>query len=119
MAESRFSRVAVLRTTDWLEIRGSISAQKLTPNTIYDAYIKMKISDQAYGIELVPSEATVEMGNQVCSSSIFLQYQQKSQKQMEMWELSEEKQGMVSVKGNMGGWRLRWGSSLMEKMMRR
>ncbi|XVE89607.1 hypothetical protein DITRI_Ditri20bG0009300 [Diplodiscus trichospermus] len=102
MAESRFSRVAVLRTTDWLEIRGKIRTQKLSPNTTYGAYLIMKISDRAYGLESVPSEATVEMGNQVCSSSVFLQHQQKSEKQIEMWELSEGKQGMVNERED--GW---------------
>ncbi|XVF31418.1 hypothetical protein REPUB_Repub16aG0144400 [Reevesia pubescens] len=95
MAESRFSRVAALRTTDWLEIRGNIRTQMLTPNTNYGAYLLMKISDQAYGLDLMPSEITLKVGNQeVSCSSVFLQHQNMSKKQMEMWK---------SIRGNYQG----------------
>ncbi|XWS64489.1 hypothetical protein CRYUN_Cryun05aG0008100 [Craigia yunnanensis] len=102
MTESRFSRVAVLRTTDWLEIRGNIRTQMLTPNTTYGAYLIMKISDRAYGLDSMPSEKTVEMGNQVSCSSVFLQHQ-KSKKQMEMWKLIEGNQGVL-VSERKDGW---------------
>ncbi|EEF33114.1 conserved hypothetical protein [Ricinus communis] len=66
--ESRFSEVAVLRMTSWLEIRGKIRTQMLSPNTKYGAYLIMKISDRAYGLDSMPSEISVEVGNQVSSS---------------------------------------------------
>ena len=87
--------MAVLRTTDWLEIGGNIRTQMLTPNTTYGAYLIMKISDRAYGLDSMPSEITVEMGNhQVSSSSVFLRHQ-KNKKQMEMWKLIEGNQGVL------------------------
>ncbi|XP_017976171.1 PREDICTED: F-box protein PP2-B15 isoform X1 [Theobroma cacao] len=100
MSESRFSRVAVLRTTDWLEIRGNIRTQILTPNTTYGAYLILKISDRAYGLDSMPSEITVEVGNQVSSGSVFLQHQE-SKKQREMWKLVEgNHQGVLSERGD-------------------
>ncbi|XP_050210959.1 F-box protein PP2-B15-like [Mercurialis annua] len=74
--ESRFSEVAVLRTTSWLEIRGKIRTQKLSPNTRYGAYLIMKISNNAYGLDSIPSEITVEVGNTVSSGSTYLHNQQ-------------------------------------------
>ena len=94
--------MAVLRTTDWLEIGGNIRTQMLTPNTTYGAYLIMKISDRAYGLDSMPSEITVEMGNhQVSSSSVFLRHQ-KNKKQMERWKLIEGNQGVVSERED--GW---------------
>ncbi|EOY11559.1 Phloem protein 2-B15, putative [Theobroma cacao] len=102
MSESRFSRVAVLRTTDWLEIRGNIRTQILTPNTTYGAYLILKISDRAYGLDSMPSEITVEVGNQVSFGSVFLQHQERK-KQREMWKLVEgNHQGVLSERGD--GW---------------
>ncbi|XVF57542.1 hypothetical protein PTKIN_Ptkin06aG0214200 [Pterospermum kingtungense] len=104
MAESRFSRVAVLRTTDWLEIRGHISTQMLTPNSSYGAYLIFKISDSAYGLDLMPAEVAVEVGNQQVSySSVFLQHQESKKKQMEMRKSKEGKyQGIVRERDD--GW---------------
>ncbi|CAN0914131.1 F-box protein PP2-B13 [Linum grandiflorum] len=68
--ESRFSEVAVLRTMSWLEIEGKISTQMLTPNTKYGAYLIMKLSDQAFGLDLMPTEMSVSVGGtEVCSSN--------------------------------------------------
>ncbi|KAE8684088.1 Tetratricopeptide repeat-like superfamily protein [Hibiscus syriacus] len=72
MAESRFSRVAVLRTTDWLEVRGSIRTQMLSPNTSYGVYLVMQVSERAYGLDLMPLEMRLEVGNKVCCTSGFL-----------------------------------------------
>ncbi|XVF06004.1 hypothetical protein REPUB_Repub06bG0010500 [Reevesia pubescens] len=103
MAESRFSKVAVLRTTDWLEIRGNIKTQMLTPNTNYGAYLIMKISDRAYGLDIMPIEITIEVGNQqVSCNNVFLRHQ-KSKKRVEMWKPIEDyQQGIVSERED--GW---------------
>ncbi|MBA0716459.1 hypothetical protein Golax_015287 [Gossypium laxum] len=99
MAESRFCRVAVLRTTDWLEIGGKIRTKMLTPNTTYGAYLIMKISERAYGLDLMASEITLEVGNQVCSSNVFLKHGEGSK---EMGNLGHKKEG--SVREREDGW---------------
>ncbi|KAJ0013487.1 hypothetical protein Pint_19688 [Pistacia integerrima] len=65
--ESRFAEVAVLRTTDWLEIEGKIKTEMLSPNTMYGAYLIIKISNLAYGFDSVAAEVSVEAGDEVSS----------------------------------------------------
>ncbi|XP_057502630.1 F-box protein PP2-B15-like [Actinidia eriantha] len=61
--ESRFSKVAVLRTIWWLEIQGKIRTKTLSTNTTYGAYLIMKISQSAYGLDSKPLETQVKVGN--------------------------------------------------------
>ncbi|KAK7333023.1 hypothetical protein VNO80_29783 [Phaseolus coccineus] len=59
---SRFGESAELRTIWWLEIKGSINSGMLSANTLYGAYLKVKTADRAYGLDLLPSEVSVEVG---------------------------------------------------------
>jgi hypothetical protein len=68
----RFSEVAELRTTDWLEIHGKIKTETLSPNTTYGAYLVMKIYDRAYGLDPIPSEISVAVGDQICKATAYL-----------------------------------------------
>ncbi|CAL1407548.1 unnamed protein product [Linum trigynum] len=79
LPESRFSEVAVLRTMAWLEIQGKINTQMLTPNTKYGAYLVMKISDRAFGLDLMPSEVSVQVGNkEECLNTAYLRRRKNS-----------------------------------------
>ena len=51
--------MAELRTTCWLEIHGKIKTKILSPNTKYGAYLIMKISNRAYGLDSIPSEMSI------------------------------------------------------------
>ena len=57
--------VAELRTVSWLEIEGKIRIGNLTPNTIYGAYLIMKVSHRAYGLDSAASDVIVEVGNRI------------------------------------------------------
>ncbi|XP_075659507.1 F-box protein PP2-B15-like [Castanea sativa] len=81
--QSRFSEVAELRTTCWLEIHGKISTQILSPNTRYGAYLIMKISNRAYGLDSIPSEVSVKVGNEICHDMIYLRHEDRKKQQME------------------------------------
>uniref|UniRef100_A0A2P2K0F8 Uncharacterized protein MANES_08G114900 n=1 Tax=Rhizophora mucronata TaxID=61149 RepID=A0A2P2K0F8_RHIMU len=84
LPESRFSEVAVLRTMSWLEIQGKISTQMLSPNTKYGAYLILKITDRAFGLDLMPSEISVEVRGQLSTGTAYLRRGQDSLKrQME------------------------------------
>ncbi|XP_062084870.1 F-box protein PP2-B15-like [Humulus lupulus] len=61
--ESRFAEVAELITMWWLEICGSVNTKMLSPNTLYTAYLVVKFADRAYGLDFLPSEVSVEVGN--------------------------------------------------------
>ncbi|KAJ8752540.1 hypothetical protein K2173_004828 [Erythroxylum novogranatense] len=79
--ESRFSEVAVLTTISWLEIQGKIRTGMLSPNTRYGAYLILKIAARAYGLDLLPSEISVEVGNQVTNGTACLRRGQDEKKQ--------------------------------------
>uniref|UniRef100_A0A2N9I9B5 F-box domain-containing protein n=1 Tax=Fagus sylvatica TaxID=28930 RepID=A0A2N9I9B5_FAGSY len=81
--QSRFSEVAELRTTCWLEIHGKIKTEILSPNTKYGAYLIMKISNRAYGLDSIPSEMSIEVGNKVCNGMAYLRNEDCKKQQME------------------------------------
>ncbi|OAP15909.1 hypothetical protein AXX17_AT1G50940 [Arabidopsis thaliana] len=60
VSDSRFSESAELITTDRLEINGKILSGVLSPNTKYGAYLIMKVTKGAYGLDLVPAETSVK-----------------------------------------------------------
>ena len=75
--------MAELRTTCWLEIHGKISTQILSANTRYGAYLIMKISNRAYGLDSIPSEVLVKVGNEICHNMIYLHHEDRKKQQME------------------------------------
>ncbi|XP_057962749.1 F-box protein PP2-B15-like [Malania oleifera] len=79
--ESRFAEVAELRTVWWLEIHGKIQKKMLSPNTTYGAYLIMKILDRSYGLDSMPSEACIEVGNSIVSTSTVYLRRADGQKQ--------------------------------------
>ncbi|KAG6645959.1 F-box protein PP2-B15-like [Carya illinoinensis] len=81
--ESRFSEVAELRTTNWLEIHGRIKTQNLSPNTTYGAYLVLKIYDRAYGLDSIPSEISVSVGDKICNGTAYLRHGDRKKQQME------------------------------------
>ncbi|XP_027349529.1 F-box protein PP2-B15-like [Abrus precatorius] len=69
---SRFAETAELRTICWLEIRGSINSGMLSPKTLYGAYLKVKFADRAYGLDSLPSEVSVEVGNHKSQGNVYI-----------------------------------------------
>ncbi|KAI3952965.1 hypothetical protein MKX01_028657 [Papaver californicum] len=71
-----FAKVAELQHVWWLEIRGKLELQLLSPNTFYEAYLVLKLKDGAYGFSCnEPVKAKVEVvgGNSsVCSKERLL-----------------------------------------------
>ncbi|XP_031095827.1 F-box protein PP2-B13-like [Ipomoea triloba] len=61
--ESRFAEVAELKTICRLEIQGKIRTETLSPNTKYGAYMVMKMTDGAFGLDAIPCEMSVAVGN--------------------------------------------------------
>ncbi|KAB2621569.1 F-box protein PP2-B15-like [Pyrus ussuriensis x Pyrus communis] len=79
--ESRFAEVAELRTIWWLEICGTTNTQILSPKTAYGAYLIIKIANRAYGLDTLPSEVSLEVGNSKSQSTIYLSKRNDSGKQ--------------------------------------
>ncbi|KAJ4955528.1 hypothetical protein NE237_012311 [Protea cynaroides] len=63
LPESRFSEVAELLRVCWLDIRGKMETQLLSPNTTYVAYMVFKFTDDAYGFENDPVEVSVKLAS--------------------------------------------------------
>lgn len=68
----RFSLVAELRTVNWLEIEGKMRTSALTPNTSYGAYLVMKVSHRAYGLDSAPSEVSITKGKIIKRGKAYL-----------------------------------------------
>ncbi|XVE89609.1 hypothetical protein DITRI_Ditri20bG0009500 [Diplodiscus trichospermus] len=94
--ESRFSEVAELRTISWLEIHGKIRTKMLSPNTTYGAYLLVKITDRAYGLDLIPTETSVEIGNQAFTNTAYLRSQDSKKQRIENLFYSNRKQMLES-----------------------
>ncbi|MBA0803838.1 hypothetical protein Gohar_014006 [Gossypium harknessii] len=100
--ESRFSEVAELISSSRLEINGNIRSKKLSPNTKYGAYLLLKITERAYGLDLIPSETSIEIGNQSFKNTAYLRCQDDKKQRLENLFYSNRKQMMKSrvVKGD-------------------
>ncbi|KAK6915639.1 Phloem protein 2-like [Dillenia turbinata] len=81
--DSRFSKVAELRTMCWLEIIGKIRTGMLSPNTNYGAYLIIKISNNAFGLDLLPSETSVQVGSSVTRGTVLLGHNSVVKQQLE------------------------------------
>ncbi|KAJ7973313.1 F-box protein PP2-B15-like [Quillaja saponaria] len=80
--ESRFPRAVELRTISWLEIEGKINTKLLAPTTTYGAYLIMKVSNRAYGLDSMPCEISIEMGNIVQTGFAILCPKDRNKQQM-------------------------------------
>lgn len=69
---SKFAEAAELRTIWWLEIKGTINIEMLSPKTTYKAYLKVKIADRAYGLDLLPSEVSIEVGDYKSHEKVYI-----------------------------------------------
>ncbi|KAL0718606.1 hypothetical protein Bca4012_067929 [Brassica carinata] len=60
---ARFLESAELVRTDRLEVNGRIQTGVLSPNTRYGAYLIVKVSKHAYGLDLLPAETCIKSSN--------------------------------------------------------
>ncbi|KAI8026586.1 F-box protein PP2-B13 [Camellia lanceoleosa] len=94
-----FSEVAELKTIWWLEIHGKIRTQTLSPNTTYGAYLIMKISHRAYGLDSMPSEVSISVGDRVYTNTPYLSCRDSMKQQMkgEVRVPCERKDGWMEI----------------------
>ncbi|KAL8205901.1 hypothetical protein R6Q57_009452 [Mikania cordata] len=69
---SRFPEVIELKTITNLEIEGRIDTQDLSPNTTYGAYLIIKVSDRAFGLDSIPSETSITKHECSVTNTAFL-----------------------------------------------
>ncbi|KAL9234957.1 hypothetical protein vseg_009766 [Gypsophila vaccaria] len=74
--ESRFPEVAELQAVCWLEIKGTLKASMLSPNSCYSAYFVFKFTEEAYGF-YSPVQVTVTAAApvpQIDTRKVYLKY---------------------------------------------
>ncbi|KAH9755363.1 F-box protein PP2-B15 [Citrus sinensis] len=80
------------------------SSNMLSPNTMYGAYLSIKITHQAYGLDLIPSETFLEMENQIISANIaYLSFKDKKKHHLESLFYGNRKQMVKSRVNTEGG----------------
>ncbi|OIT07023.1 f-box protein pp2-b10, partial [Nicotiana attenuata] len=57
--ESRFSELAILKSVQWLDIRGKIGTQMLSLGTKYAAYLVFKLLNDTYGIKTLNAKVRI------------------------------------------------------------
>ncbi|KAH9689533.1 F-box protein PP2-B15 [Citrus sinensis] len=79
-----FTEVAELRTISWLQITGKINTKTISPKTQYAAYLIVKFAERAFGLDSLPSEVSLEVGNGSFKSqgTVYLRWQERK-KQLE------------------------------------
>ncbi|PWA47230.1 F-box domain, Phloem protein 2-like protein [Artemisia annua] len=69
---SRFQEVIELKTISNIEIEGRINTEDLSLNTTYGAYLIIKVSDNAFGLDSIPSEISVSKGECSATNTTYL-----------------------------------------------
>ncbi|KAI6684950.1 hypothetical protein NL676_030863 [Syzygium grande] len=69
----------------------------LSPNTLYEAYLIMKISHRAYGLDVMPSQASIELKNQAVSKSTAILHRSRRDGS------DKQRPGIFSTNGAAGG----------------
>ncbi|XP_010511253.1 PREDICTED: F-box protein VBF-like [Camelina sativa] len=101
---SRFSESAELITTDRLDVKGKIQTGVLSPNTKYGAYIIMKVTKGAYGLDLVPAETSVNSKNgQISKSATYLSCLDEKKQQMKRLFYGNREERMALTVEVVGG----------------
>ncbi|PWA39588.1 F-box domain, Phloem protein 2-like protein [Artemisia annua] len=65
--------------TSWLEVEGKISTRILSPNTMYKACLIVQVAHhRAYGLDVLPFEVFVEVGDFRSRGTILLSHSERS-----------------------------------------
>nr|XP_043622435.1 F-box protein PP2-B13-like [Erigeron canadensis] len=71
-SSSRFSEVIELKTITNLEIEGNIKTDDLSPNTKYGAYLIIKVSACAFGLDSIPCEISISKNERPVTNTVYL-----------------------------------------------
>ncbi|CAI9768948.1 unnamed protein product [Fraxinus pennsylvanica] len=83
LPHSRFSKGVELIMIWWLEIYGKINTRMLSKNTTYGAYLVIKLANRAFGLDLLPSEVSIEVGDYKSMRETYLRGNELEKQDME------------------------------------
>ncbi|VVA94460.1 unnamed protein product [Arabis nemorensis] len=103
VSDSRFPESAELITTDRLEIKGTIQTGILSPDTRYGAYLIVKVTKHAYGLDLVPAETSIKSKNgQISKNTSYLCCVDEKKQQMKRLFYGNREEQMATAVGGDG-----------------
>ncbi|KAI9186825.1 hypothetical protein LWI28_021353 [Acer negundo] len=83
LLQSRFAEVVELRTITWLEIHGKINTRMISAKTVYGAYLIVKFANRAYGLDSLPSEVSIEVGDVKVQGTVYLRCQENKKQDLD------------------------------------
>ncbi|KAK6159860.1 hypothetical protein DH2020_003241 [Rehmannia glutinosa] len=84
----------------WLEIRGKINTRMLSPNTTYGAYLVIQLAGRAFGLGVLPSEVSIEVGDYKTRGTIYMNHEQCKRQEVDV--LSGGVERVLCARGD--GW---------------
>ncbi|KAK1399596.1 Phloem protein 2-B5 [Heracleum sosnowskyi] len=78
LLQSRFAEVSELVMVCWLELSAKMNTRMLSENTFYGAFLVVKFADRAFGLDQLPSEVLIEVGNSRYEGTICLCHSKSS-----------------------------------------
>ncbi|KAL2469127.1 F-box protein PP2-B15 [Forsythia ovata] len=83
LLQSRFSEGVELVMVSWLEIDCEINTRMLSKNTVYGAYLVFKLADRAFGLDFLPLEVSIEVGDYKSTKITYLRGNESKKQEME------------------------------------
>lgn len=82
----RFPEGVELVMVCWLEIKGNINTRMLSPRTTYGAYLIVNLAGRAFGLDSLPSEVSVKVGDHESKGIVYLRrnYANNRKQELEM-----------------------------------
>lgn len=67
----------------WLEIKGKINTRMLSPRTTYGAYLIVNLAGRAFGLDSLPSEVSVKVGDHESKGIVYLRHNNDNKRKQE------------------------------------
>ncbi|GFP79144.1 F-box protein pp2-b15 [Phtheirospermum japonicum] len=90
--------VVELRMVCWLEIYGKINITKLSPHTTYGAYLIIQLTERAFGLDVVPSEASIQIESYKSRGMIYLNCNERKRHGVDTLKEGEHNDRVVCVR---------------------
>ncbi|KAK4739326.1 hypothetical protein R3W88_003023 [Solanum pinnatisectum] len=84
LLHSRFPEGVELIMVCWLEIKGKINTRMLSPGTTYGAYLIVNLAGRAFGLDSLPSEVSVKVGDHESKGIVYLRRNNGNNRKQEL-----------------------------------
>ncbi|MCD9560218.1 hypothetical protein HAX54_018717 [Datura stramonium] len=84
LLHSRFPEGVELIMVCWLEIKGKMNTGMLSPRTTYGAYLIVNLAGRAFGLDSLPSEVSVKVGDHESKGIVSLRREYANNRKQEL-----------------------------------